>query len=91
MQLLPPTARSYGVTNAFDPQQNVPAGANHLRVLLNQFNGDTPLALAAYNAGAKAVLRHGRRVPPYAETQAYVPKVLARWAALRAQASARAP
>ncbi len=91
MQLLPPTARSYGVTNAFDPHQNVPAGANHLRNLLNQFNGDMVLALAAYNAGANAVLRHGLQVPPYAETQAYVPRVLARWADLRARAALRAP
>lgn len=91
MQLLPPTARSYGVKNAFDPHQNVPAGAKHLRDLLNQFNGDTTLALAAYNAGANAVLRHGLQVPPFAETQAYVPKVLARWAALREQVVLRAP
>ena len=91
MQLLPPTARSYGVKNAFDPEQNVPAGAKHLRDLLNQFHGDTALALAAYNAGAAAVLKHGLRVPPYAETQAYVPKVLARWVALRTQATMRTP
>ncbi len=91
MQLLPPTARSYGVKNAFDPEQNVPAGAKHLRDLLNQFHGDTALALAAYNAGAAAVVKHGLRVPPFAETQAYVPKVLARWAALRTQATMRTP
>lgn len=91
MQLLPLTARSYGVKNAFDPDQNVPAGAKHLRDLLDQFNGETKLALAAYNAGAAAVLKHGLRVPPYAETQAYVPKVLARWAALREMAAMRTP
>ncbi|MBC8073531.1 MAG: lytic transglycosylase domain-containing protein [Deltaproteobacteria bacterium] len=73
MQLMPATARDYGVSDAYDARQNVLAGAQHLRRLLDQFDQDVALALAAYNAGAAAVNRHGRRVPPFAETIAYVP------------------
>lgn len=83
MQLMPTTARDYGVTNAFDPRQNVNAGAQHLRRLLDTFGQDTTLALAAYNAGEGAVVRHGGRIPPFGETQAYVPRVLQRYASLR--------
>jgi len=82
MQLMPPTAKEYGVTDAFDPRQNVVAGARHLRLLLDQFNQNTALALAAYNSGAAAVLRHHREIPPFSETLAYVPRVLGRYAAL---------
>lgn len=81
MQLMPATARSYGVTHPFDMAQNIHAGARHLRHLLDQFGQDPALALAAYNAGAGAVMRHQRRIPPYAETLAYVPRVLRHWAA----------
>jgi soluble lytic murein transglycosylase-like protein len=83
MQLMPSTARSLGVTDPFDARQNIGAGARHLRSLLDAFGQDTPLALAAYNAGAAAVTRHGRRIPPLAETTAYVPRVLSRLAALQ--------
>lgn len=83
MQLMPATARSLGVTNAFDARQNIDAGARHLRSLLDAFGQDTRLALAAYNAGAAAVERYGRRIPPFAETVAYVPRVLNRLAALQ--------
>lgn len=83
MQLMPATARSLGVTNAFDAKQNISAGARHLRSLMNTFGQDTRLALAAYNAGAAAVERHGRRIPPFAETEAYVPRVLNHLAALQ--------
>lgn len=81
MQLMPATARDYGVSDAYDARQNVLAGAMHLRRLLDQFDQDVSLALAAYNAGAAAVNRYGRRVPPFAETMAYVPRVLRRLAA----------
>ena len=77
MQLMPNTAVRYGVTNVLDPQQNIMAGASYLHDLLEMFNSDVNLALAAYNAGENAVLRHGNRIPPYRETMAYVPKVLA--------------
>jgi soluble lytic murein transglycosylase-like protein len=74
MQLMPATARSYGVKNVHDPYENLRAGANHLRTRLDEFNGDLTLALAAYNAGSGAVRRHGG-VPRYRETQDYVRKV----------------
>jgi soluble lytic murein transglycosylase-like protein len=75
MQLMPPTARRFGVADAYDPLQNIRGGARYLRYLLDLFGGDVELALAAYNAGENAVLRHGRRVPPFRETIEYVRKV----------------
>jgi soluble lytic murein transglycosylase-like protein len=74
MQLMPATARQYGVRDAFDPGQNLRAGALHLRGLLEEFDGDLTLALAAYNAGAGTVKRHGG-VPDYRETRNYVRRV----------------
>ncbi len=74
MQLMPGTAQEYGVRDAFDPLQNLRAGAKHLRRLLDEFDGDLTLALAAYNAGSGAVRRHGG-VPAYRETREYVRKV----------------
>jgi soluble lytic murein transglycosylase-like protein len=74
MQLMPGTARQYGVRDAFDPGQNLRAGATHLRGLLDEFNGDLTLALAAYNAGSAAVKRYGG-VPAYRETRNYVRRV----------------
>jgi hypothetical protein len=71
MQLMPATALHYGVTDAFDPRQNLAAGAIHLSNLLNEFDDDLNLALAAYNAGQTAVHRHGG-VPDYPETRKYV-------------------
>lgn len=79
MQLMPATARMLGVANPDDAAQNIEGGAAYLAGLLQAFNGDTVLALAAYNAGPGAVRRH-RGVPPYRETQAYVDRVLARLA-----------
>lgn len=77
MQLMPATARRYGVADSFDPVQNLHGGTQYLRDLLKLFNSDVGLALAAYNAGARAVLKHGRRIPPFRETTRYVPRVLA--------------
>ena len=76
MQLLPRTARRYGVDNALDPEQNVHGGAWYLADLLQRYDHNLELALAAYNAGEDAVERYGRQVPPYPETRAYVPAVL---------------
>ena len=75
MQLIPDTASRFGVRNAFDPEQNVRGGLAYLRWLLQRFQGDVALASAAYNAGEGAVDRHGG-VPPYAETQQYVQRIL---------------
>lgn len=74
MQLMPDTAKELGVGNVWLPQQNIQAGTAYLAGLLQQFNGNRRLALAAYNAGPGAVSRHGG-VPPYAETQAYLQRV----------------
>lgn len=75
MQLMPGTARRYGVTEILDPQQNILAGSRYLRDLLRQFDGDMRLALAGYNAGENAVAKYGG-IPPYTETENYVRKVL---------------
>jgi soluble lytic murein transglycosylase-like protein len=75
MQLMPATARQYGVVNAFDPAQNVRAGVTYLRALLDRYGNDETLALAAYNAGPNAVDRHGQAVPPYRETRNYVAQI----------------
>jgi soluble lytic murein transglycosylase-like protein len=76
MQLMPDTAKRYGVADAFDPQQNLNGGARYLRDLLRMFDNNVSLALAAYNAGENAVARYGNRIPPYRETLNYVPRVL---------------
>lgn len=85
MQLMPATARQLGVSNPRDPAQNILAGARYLQQLRQQFNDNLPLALAAYNAGPAAVLRHGNTIPPYAETQAYVPRVMQEYQRLLSQ------
>lgn len=74
MQLMPATAKGFGVTNSFDPVQNIDAGVRFLHNLLKKFNGDQSLAAAGYNAGPNAVDRFGG-IPPYAETQKYVERV----------------
>lgn len=76
LQLMPATARRFGVKDPFDPLQNLEGGAQYLSWLLGRFEGRTDLALAAYNAGEGAVDRHGRRIPPYRETLRYVNRVL---------------
>ena len=82
MQLIPATAERFGVTDPFDPVQNVTAGARYLAWLLDKFQGDPVLMLAGYNAGENAVIQSGG-VPDYAETRNYVPKVLAAYSIAR--------
>jgi soluble lytic murein transglycosylase-like protein len=83
MQLMPGTARRFGVTNIWDPQQNIDAGVRYMRWLLDTFNGDMSLALAGYNAGEGAVMKYGWQIPPYNETREYVRRISARYEMIR--------
>jgi len=83
MQLMPFTANQMGVSDPFDPRQNILGGARFLRILANQWNGDLVLTVASYNAGPGAVGRY-RGVPPYGETRRYVNRVLSHYASYRA-------
>lgn len=75
MQLMPETARLHNVNDVYDPQENIEGGVRHLKLLLDRFQGDLSLSLAAYNAGIKAVEKHGG-IPPFTETRDYVRRVL---------------
>jgi soluble lytic murein transglycosylase-like protein len=83
MQLMPPTAVRFGVTNIWDPKQNIEGGARYMRFLLDLFEGDVNLALAGYNAGEGAVVKYGFKVPPYSETQEYVRRIGRRYSLIR--------
>lgn len=83
MQLMPATARRFGVTSIYDPKQNIEAGVKYMRWLINMFNGDVALALAGYNAGEGAVMKYGRQIPPYRETQEYVRRISGRYASIK--------
>lgn len=90
MQLMPDTARRFGVPDTFDPAANIQGGAKYLKYLLELYKGDYPRALAAYNAGEKAVAKYGG-VPPYAETKDYVAKVQRRLQAAKPAPKKEAP
>ena len=83
MQLMPFTAKRFGVNNAYDPGQNIQGGARYLSYLLKLFKNDFSLAVAAYNAGEDAVIQHGNKIPPYRETVNYVGKVMGLYKKLR--------
>jgi soluble lytic murein transglycosylase-like protein len=76
MQLMPTTAEKMYVRDLFEPKQNIEGGTRYLRVLANRFNGDMVKMIAAYNAGPDVLKKYGGDIPPYAETQAYVKRVL---------------
>jgi soluble lytic murein transglycosylase-like protein len=82
MQLMPATARRFGVEKIYDPKQNIEGGVRYMRWLLDTFNGDVTLALAGYNAGEGAVMKYGWQVPPYRETQEYVRRIGDRYSAI---------
>ena len=87
MQLMPATARRFGVTNIYDPAQNIEGGTTYLRFLLDKFDGDVKLVLAGYNAGENAVVNSGYRIPRYRETQNYVRSISARYDSSKTRAS----
>ncbi len=91
MQLMPATARRFGVTNIFDPAQNIDAGARYLRLLLDMFDDDVELALAGYNAGENAVVKSGFRVPRYRETQDYVRIISSRYGSDKHRGNKKTP
>lgn len=82
MQLMPATARRFGVTNIFDPRQNIDAGVRYMRWLMDKFGQNLELALAGYNAGEGAVMKFGNSIPPYRETREYVRRIVARYASI---------
>jgi soluble lytic murein transglycosylase-like protein len=76
MQLMPETAARFGVRDRYNPRENIEAGARYLSELINMFQSDVRLAVAAYNAGENNVIKYGNKIPPFQETQAYVARVL---------------
>jgi len=86
MQLMPETAAMLGVSDPFDPLENIEGGVRHLCSLMDRFNGNLPLVLAAYNAGERAVINHGG-IPPYRETRQYVNRILRKLAGNEAKTS----
>jgi hypothetical protein len=82
MQLMPATARSLGVKDIFDPEQNINGGTKYLRALMDRFDNNMELVLAGYNAGENAVARFGNKVPPYRETENYVAKIMRHYGSL---------
>src|SRR5205085_11054487 len=82
MQLMPATARRLGVSNIYDPKQNIEGGVKYMRMLMDMFGQDVNLALAGYNAGEGAVIKYGNNIPPYSETQEYVRRISARYASI---------
>lgn len=87
MQLMPATAVDLNVSNPYNPHQNIEGGTKYLRNLTGLFGRDLKLVIAAYNAGENAVIKHGRRVPPYKETKDYVRRVTTYLASYRKEAS----
>ncbi len=82
MQLMPGTAIRFGVTDIYNPKQNIDAGVKYMRWLLDKFGGDVALALAGYNAGEGAVMKYGNQIPPYRETQEYVRRIGGRYTSI---------
>ena len=89
MQLMPATARRLGVTNIYDPKQNIEGGVKYMRMLLDMFGQDVNLALAGYNAGEGAVMKYGYQIPPYNETREYVRRISARYGSISNPSIAR--
>jgi soluble lytic murein transglycosylase-like protein len=85
MQLIPATASDYGVDDPFDPVSNIEGGVRYLKDLMEYFDGDMKLSLAAYNAGKGAVIKHGFTIPPYPETTDYITKVLGYYKIMKAK------
>jgi soluble lytic murein transglycosylase-like protein len=88
---MPATARRLGVTNIYDPKQNIEGGIKYMRMLLDMFGQDVNLALAGYNAGEGAVMKYGNTIPPYSETREYVRRISTRYAAISDGTFARTP